>query len=74
MESITVPEGSAAAAKDLKTLIPTQGHHVLIAGIRRGGTRVLNPTGDEMLGVGDELLVLGTPEQIAGFREWLEQA
>ena len=72
MESITVPAGSVAAGKDLRTLIPSQGNHVQIAGIRRGSTRVLNPAGDEKVGEGDELLVLGTPEQIHGFREWLE--
>jgi CPA2 family monovalent cation:H+ antiporter-2 len=72
MEAILVPVGSPAADKDLKTLIPSQSSHVQIAGIRRGETRVLNPAGDEVVGVGDELLVLGTPDQITGFREWLE--
>jgi CPA2 family monovalent cation:H+ antiporter-2 len=71
MESITVPAGSPAAAKDLKTLIPSQSSHVQIAGIRRGDMRVLNPSGNEVVGAGDELLVLGTPEQIHAFREWL---
>jgi CPA2 family monovalent cation:H+ antiporter-2 len=72
MESIVVPAGGPAAGKDLKTLIPSQPNHVQIAGIRRGETRVLNPAGDEVIGEGDELLVLGTPDQIRGFREWLE--
>jgi CPA2 family monovalent cation:H+ antiporter-2 len=72
MESIGVPPGSPAAGKDLKTLIPAQNNHVQIAGIRRGDARVLNPAGDEQVDAGDELLVMGTPEQIRGFREWLE--
>jgi CPA2 family monovalent cation:H+ antiporter-2 len=72
MESIIVPMGSPAADKDLKTLIPSQTSHVQVAGIRRGTTRVLNPAGDEIVVEGDELLVLGTPDQIRGFREWLE--
>jgi len=72
MESITVPAGSPAADKDLKTMIPSQTSHVQVAGIRRGETRVLNPAGDEVVVAGDELLVLGTPDQIRGFREWLE--
>jgi monovalent cation:H+ antiporter-2, CPA2 family len=74
MESIEVPAGSPAAGKDLKTLIPAQNNHVQIAGIRRGETRVLNPSGDECVNAGDELLVLGTPDQINGFKEWLEGA
>ncbi|MGC4074359.1 MAG: TrkA C-terminal domain-containing protein [Nibricoccus sp.] len=69
---ILVPAASPAAGKDLKTLIPAQSNHVQVAGIRRGETRVLNPAGDEMVGAGDELLVLGTPDQIRGFREWIE--
>jgi CPA2 family monovalent cation:H+ antiporter-2 len=72
MESITVPAGSPGADKDLKTMIPSQTSHVQVAGIRRGTTRVLNPAGDEVVVAGDELLVLGTPDQIRGFREWLE--
>ena len=72
MESIVVPEGSPGAGKDLRTLIPAQSYHVQIAGIRRVETRILNPTGDERVEAGDELLVLGTPEQIQGFRERLE--
>jgi CPA2 family monovalent cation:H+ antiporter-2 len=74
MESIEMPAGSPGAGKDLKTLIPAQSNHVQIAGIRRGEARVLNPSGDERVDVGDELLVLGTPDQIRGFREWLEGA
>ena len=72
MESVEVPRGGPGAGKDLRTLIPSQPHHVQIAGIRRGETRVLNPTADEVVGAGDELLVLGTPEQIRGFRDWLD--
>jgi len=41
---------------------------VQIAGIRRGGVRILNPGAHEMLLHGDELLALGTPLQIREFR------
>ncbi len=71
MESILVPAGSPAAGRDLKTLIPSQENRVQITGLRRGGARILNPGGDEYLREGDELLVMGTPEQIQGFRAWL---
>ena len=72
MGELSPAAGGPAAGKDLKTLIPSQTNHVQIAGIRRGETRVLNPAGDEVIEDGDELLVLGTPDQIRGFREWLE--
>jgi CPA2 family monovalent cation:H+ antiporter-2 len=71
MEAILVPTRSQADGLDLKTLIPAQKNRVQIAGIRRGETRVLNPAGEETVAAGDELLVLGTPEQIGGFREWV---
>jgi CPA2 family monovalent cation:H+ antiporter-2 len=32
---------------------------------------VLSPAGEEIIGSGDELLVLGMPESIRGFRDWL---
>jgi CPA2 family monovalent cation:H+ antiporter-2 len=73
MEALRVPEGSGCSGKDLKTLSPAQSYHVQIAGIHRAGMRILNPNGDEVIHVGDELLVLGTPENIRGFRDWLAE-
>ncbi len=74
MESIRVPPRSPADGKDLLTLIPSQAHRVQIAGIRHGDARVLNPSGGQRVSAGDELLVLGTPDQIRGFREWIAGA
>jgi len=34
---------------------------------------VLSPAGEEVVGFGDELLVLGMPDHIQGFRDWLEE-
>jgi len=73
MESVIVPDWSRAAGQDLKALSPTQTFQVQIAGIRRGSTRVLSPAGEEVVGFGDELLVLGMPDHIQGFRDWLEE-
>jgi uncharacterized protein with PhoU and TrkA domain len=36
--------------------------------------RILNPTAGEKLAGGDQLLVLGTPEQIRHFKEWLRES
>ena len=69
---MVVPDWSRAASQDLKTLSPTQTFHVQIAGIRRDGLRVLSPAGEEVIGSGDELLVLGMPDRIRDFRDWLE--
>lgn len=73
MESVQVPLNSGAGGKDLKTLSPSQNYRVQIAGINRGGLRMLNPSGDEVIRHGDELLVLGTPDQIRGFKDWLSE-
>jgi CPA2 family monovalent cation:H+ antiporter-2 len=43
---------------------------VQVAGINRGGLRLLSPRGEEQLLEGDEVLVLGTGEQIAAFNAW----
>ena len=42
-----------------------------VAGIHRGGIRILNPGAAEVLRPGDELLVLGTPDQIRDFGAWI---
>jgi K+/H+ antiporter YhaU regulatory subunit KhtT len=36
--------------------------------------RILNPTAGETLAVGDQLLTLGTSEQIRHFKEWLRES
>jgi len=72
MESMILPTLSPALGQSLKALSPMQTHRVQIAGIRRGDTRLLSPSGEEVLGVGDELLVLGLPARIHDFRDWLE--
>jgi CPA2 family monovalent cation:H+ antiporter-2 len=71
MESLTVPEGSAADGRSLGEISPARNHGVQIAGVNRAGTRILNPTGQEVLRAGDELLSLGTPAQLREFRGWL---
>lgn len=72
-EVILVPERSLVAGATLKELAPAQRHNVQVAGIRRGGFRLLNPQADERLQPGDELLALGTPAQIGEFRQEVQQ-
>jgi CPA2 family monovalent cation:H+ antiporter-2 len=73
MEVAVVPEWSRAAEKSLGELSPAQNHNVQIAGVRRGGLRILNPSAQEVLRAGDEVLVLGAPAQIESFSAWLRE-
>jgi CPA2 family monovalent cation:H+ antiporter-2 len=71
MEAITVPYWSRAAGRTLGDLSPARDHGVQIAGIHRGGLRILNPSAQEKLRPGDEILALGAPLHIAEFKDWL---
>jgi CPA2 family monovalent cation:H+ antiporter-2 len=73
MESLKVPEGSRAAGRTLAELSPARLHGIQIAGINHRGLRVLNPSADERLHAGDEVLALGTPTQIRAFHAWLRE-
>ena len=73
MEAVVVPEWSRAGGRTLGELSPGQNHGVQIAGVHRGGLRILNPSAQETLRGGDEILVLGTPVQITEFKAWLRE-
>jgi len=73
METVLVPSGSEAVGKDLRTLSPTQHYRVQIAGLKRDSLRLLNPGAEEAIRADDELLVLGTPDRIRDFRDWLNE-
>ena len=73
MESIVVPQWSRGAGATLGQVMPARNHGVQIAGVHRGGLRILNPGAQEMLREGDEILVLGTPVQITEFSAWLRE-
>jgi CPA2 family monovalent cation:H+ antiporter-2 len=72
MESVKLPPGSRVADRTLAELSPARAHGVQIAGVNRHGLRILNPSAEERLQVGDEVLVLGGPTQIREFKAWLE--
>ncbi len=71
MELLDVPPGSRAAGQTLKNLSPSQHYRIQVAGINRAGLRILNPSGEETIVAGDQLLILGTPDQIAEFQDWV---
>jgi uncharacterized protein with PhoU and TrkA domain len=47
---------------------------VRVLGIARGENRILMPQAAEVLRPGDRLLGLGTLDQLAAFRGWLQSA
>lgn len=71
LQRVKVPAASPRVARTLAELAPARATGVQIAGIRRGEARTLSPGGAEYFEGGDELLVLGTPEQLVRFRKWL---
>ncbi len=73
LESLRVPKGSPLADRTLRELSPAQSHFVQITGLNRGLTRILSPGGDEKIQAGDELLVLGTPDHIDAFKDWINE-
>jgi K+/H+ antiporter YhaU regulatory subunit KhtT len=52
---------------------PATSHGVQVAGIHRGEAKILIPGAHEILQSGDELLVLGTAQQIRESRGWLNE-
>ncbi len=73
LESVRVPKGSRAGGRTLRDLSPSQSHQVQITGLNRDQVRILSPGGEERVRMGDELLVLGTPDHTAAFKEWLNE-
>jgi CPA2 family monovalent cation:H+ antiporter-2 len=68
MESIELPKDSELYGRTLAELALSSAYGVQVAGINRNGLRLLNPGGAEKLALGDDLLLLGTPDQIAAFK------
>lgn len=73
METCELPPDSRLAGRTLAELAPTRQVGVQIAGIHRGGLRILNPGGEERLLPHDDVLVLGSPDQIAAFKAWARE-
>lgn len=73
MEQVAVPENSPRLNRTLAELDIGRETGVLVAGIKRRGRArpEVNPGGNERLKPGDELLVLGTAEQVRIFARWL---
>ncbi len=70
LQTHSLPSGPHAG-KTLAELQVARETGVRVVGIHRGTTKIINPGGDERLAAGDELLVVGTLEELRDFRRWL---
>jgi CPA2 family monovalent cation:H+ antiporter-2 len=70
LETVMVPAGSRVGMTLAELEIPRKTG-VLVAGIRRKNEEIINPTGEDRLLEGDDLLVIGEPQQIRHFKGWL---
>ena len=68
---LTVPATSPRVGKSLRDLAVKSHFGVQIVGIERNDFSVLSPGPEESLKSGDQLLVLGTPEQVNEMAFWL---
>lgn len=68
MEAIELPPGCGLHGQSLAEVALSRVYGLQVAGIRRAGLRIPNPRGEEKLFTGDEVLVLGSPDQIAAFK------
>ena len=71
MESVELPPGSGMHDRTLVELAISKEFGLQVAGINRYGRRILNPGGEEKLFTGDNVLVLGSPDQIKAFKATL---
>ena len=73
MEAVELPPGCGLHGQTLAEIALSRTHGLQVAGINRGGRRILNPGGEEQLLAGDDVLVLGSPDQIAAFKAGLRK-
>ena len=71
LSHLTVPATSQRVGKSLRDLAIRSHFGVQIVGIERNDLSLLSPGPDENLKSGDQLLVLGTPEQVNEMAFWL---
>jgi len=72
MESVEVPPGCGLHDRSLTELALGKQFGLQVAGINRAGFRILNPRAEEKLFTGDNVLVLGSPDQIKAFKATLQ--
>lgn len=73
MESVEIPPGAGLHGRTLVEVALGKEYGLQVAGISRGSLRILNPGGDEKIFTGDNVLVLGSPDQIKAFKSSLQR-
>lgn len=71
LETVTVASGSSAERKLIRELGLRTRTGASIVGIERGGMRIINPAADEELQAGDQMLLVGTREQLEAAKKLL---
>lgn len=71
LQTHVLPDGPLSG-RTIADLRIAQQTGVRIAGIQRGNLRILNPRGHQELRASDNLLVVGTLEELNTFRRWLK--
>jgi len=74
LDTVTLTAGSVATGKFIRELELRAQTGASIVGIERGGTNLINPSPDEELQSGDQILLLGTPVQIAAAKGFLQRS
>lgn len=70
-EDVIVPEGSPLAGQPLSAIKGAEGGAALVVAIRDGGHNEINPAADEKIHAGQNLVVLGTVEQVRALKDKL---
>jgi len=71
LETLEIPPGSVMIERKLREIPLRQQTGASIVAIERGGQRLINPGPDEVLRLGDLVLLLGSAEQLPGARDLL---
>ncbi|MCO5051545.1 MAG: cation:proton antiporter [Verrucomicrobiae bacterium] len=74
LDTVAITAGCPAAGKLIRELELRTCTGASIVGIERSGTNLINPGPDEELQVGDQVLLLGLPAQIAAARNYFQTA
>ncbi|MBE2215151.1 MAG: cation:proton antiporter [Opitutaceae bacterium] len=74
LEPVEILPGSSAAGQTLAALNWPRLIGIQVVGHERAGARTITPAGDLVLEVGDQLLVLGTPQQFSLLRRQVTPA